>query len=174
MFWASLTSRWQQAISMDKIAKFHVAPPKHGECAPFALMLLFPKLDVDWAKPRSYSLGSIAVNLGIENEVFSLSLSADGIKSYQNLIAPKQAILLYLDCLVPSEKKQLIPHFAALIVMSDRLVLIDARLGYSMQVTHSELVQHCTVQRAAVSTKDGRIIIYEQEYFAHILMDYEG
>jgi hypothetical protein len=156
---------------MKQIAKFNVAPPKHGECAPFALMLLFPKLEVDWTKPRSYSLGSIAVNLGIENEVFSLSLSADGIKSYQALTAPKQAILMYLDCLVQSEKKQLIPHFAALIITSDSLVLVDARLGYSMQVTHSELAQHCIVQRAAVSTKDGKIILYDKEHFAHILID---
>jgi hypothetical protein len=156
---------------MNKIAKFHVAPPKHGECAPFALMLLFPKLDVDWTKPRSYSLGSIAVNLGVENEVFSLSLGAEQIKSYQNLVAPKKAILIYLDCLVQSEKKQMIPHFAALIVTSDSLVLVDARLGYSMQLTHSELAQHCIVQRAAVSTKDGKIIHYDKEHFAHILID---
>jgi hypothetical protein len=156
---------------MNKIAKLHTAPPKHGDCAPFALMLLFPKLEVDWTKPRSYSLGSIAVNLGIENEVFSLSLTPRETRAYQDKVAPNKAILMYLDCLVQSEKKQLIPHFAALIITSDSLVLVDARLGYSMQVTHSELAQHCIVQRAAVSTKDGKIILYDKEHFAHILID---
>jgi hypothetical protein len=156
---------------MNKIAKFNAAPPKHGECAPFALMLLFPKLDVDWAKPRSYSLGSIAVNLGIENEVFSLFLTPREIDAYQDKVAPNKAILIYLDCLVQSEKKQLTPHFAALIITSDSLVLVDARLGYSMQVTHNDLAKHCIVQRAAVSTKDGKIILYDKEHFAHILID---
>jgi hypothetical protein len=156
---------------MKQIAKFHTAPPKHGECAPFALMLLFPKLDVDWAKPRSYSLGSIAVNLGIENEVFSLFMTPREVSNYQDTVPPNKAILMYLDCLVQSEKKQLIPHFAALIITSDSLVLVDARLGYSMQVTHSELAQHCIIQRAAVSTKDGKIILYDKEHFAHILID---
>lgn len=155
---------------MKKIAKFHCVPPKDGECTPFGLMLLFPELDIDWAVPRTYSLGSIAVNLGIENEVFGLSLSPQTIIAIQRSIAPKRAILIYLDCLVLTEKKQLLPHFAALILTADKMVLVDARLGYSFEISHEQLVQHCTIQRAALSTKGGEIIMYEQEYFAHILI----
>lgn len=158
---------------MKKIAKFHVAPPKDGECTPFGLMLLFPELDIDYSAPRCYSLGSIAVNLGIENEVYALSISTEQIESIQKLAAPKKAILIYLDCLVSTENKKLVPHFAALILTADKMVLIDARLGYSYEISVEELAQYCKVQRAAFSTKDGRIIIYEQEYFAHILIENE-